>query len=152
MNTKEEKYTGRSGGPRGMVFQNPNNRSSLRWLRKMSLSGPRTWEFLPPRSGNELRSLSPQWTCCTCGDTPRIFFQVVRSSGSLLPASSLWRPRCIIWTNPTAMLDPRGREEVMRTVLDLNRKHGITVIHITHYMDEALYADPGRWSWSRARS
>jgi energy-coupling factor transport system ATP-binding protein len=51
------------------------------------------------------------------------------------------RPKCIILDEPTAMLDPRGRQEVMRTVRSLNKEHGLTVIHITHYMDEALYAD-----------
>ena len=42
---------------------------------------------------------------------------------------------------PTAMLDPRGRVEVMNTVRQINKENGLTVIHITHYMDEALFAD-----------
>lgn len=51
------------------------------------------------------------------------------------------RPRCIIFDEPTAMLDPSGRKEVMETVGQLNREFGITVIHITHYMEEAVQAD-----------
>jgi len=50
------------------------------------------------------------------------------------------RPDCIVLDEPTAMLDPRGRREVMRTLHDLNEKHGITIVLITHYMDEAAQA------------
>jgi energy-coupling factor transport system ATP-binding protein len=47
------------------------------------------------------------------------------------------RPRCIVLDEPTAMLDPRGRKEVMETIRRMNREFGITVLLITHYMDEA---------------
>ena len=50
-------------------------------------------------------------------------------------------PEVIILDEPTAMLDPEGRSQVMETVHMLNREHGITVIHITHFMDEAVGAD-----------
>ncbi|WP_105616872.1 energy-coupling factor transporter ATPase [Vallitalea okinawensis] len=51
------------------------------------------------------------------------------------------RPECIILDEPTAMLDPSGRQEVMDAVLRLNEEEGITIIHITHYMEEAIRAD-----------
>lgn len=51
------------------------------------------------------------------------------------------KPRCIIFDEPTAMLDPSGRKEVIETILDLNKKEKITVVHVTHYMDEAINAD-----------
>jgi energy-coupling factor transport system ATP-binding protein len=50
-------------------------------------------------------------------------------------------PQCIIFDEPTAMLDPSGRRDVLRTIKDLNKNHGITVVLITHYMDEAAQAD-----------
>ena len=50
-------------------------------------------------------------------------------------------PECIVFDESTAMLDPRGRAEVMDTIERLNREHGITVLHITHNMDEAVRAD-----------
>ncbi|MBQ8892978.1 MAG: energy-coupling factor transporter ATPase [Clostridia bacterium] len=50
-------------------------------------------------------------------------------------------PKCIVLDEPTAMLDPKGRREVMKTITRLNRERGITVILITHYMDEAVQAD-----------
>ena len=51
------------------------------------------------------------------------------------------QPDCIVLDEPTAMLDPNGREEVMSTLLKLNKEKGITVVLITHYMDEAVLAD-----------
>ena len=51
------------------------------------------------------------------------------------------QPRCIVLDEPTAMLDPRGREEVISTVSRLNRERGITVVLITHHMNEAAGAD-----------
>lgn len=51
------------------------------------------------------------------------------------------RPECIFFDEPTAMLDPKGRKEVMDTVFKLNREYGITVVYITHFMDEAALAN-----------
>jgi len=51
------------------------------------------------------------------------------------------RPDCIILDEPTAMLDPQGRQEVMQTIQKLNQEQGITIILITHYMEEAALAD-----------
>ena len=51
------------------------------------------------------------------------------------------KPDCIVFDEPTAMLDPRGRREVMNTAKKLNEEYGITVIFITHYMDEAVKAN-----------
>ena len=51
------------------------------------------------------------------------------------------QPRCIVLDEPTAMLDPIGRADVLRTVKDLNRSRGVTVVLITHHMDEAAQAD-----------
>ena len=51
------------------------------------------------------------------------------------------QPECIVLDEPTAMLDPRGRAEVLSTIRRLNRENGITVILITHYMDEAAQCD-----------
>ena len=51
------------------------------------------------------------------------------------------RPECIVLDEPTAMLDPAGRKDVMRTIRMLGERYGITVVLITHYMDEAVRAD-----------
>jgi energy-coupling factor transporter ATP-binding protein EcfA2 len=51
------------------------------------------------------------------------------------------KPECIVLDEPTAMLDPNGRKEVIRTVKELNKNEKVTVILITHYMEEVIYAD-----------
>ena len=51
------------------------------------------------------------------------------------------RPQCIVLDEPTAMLDPNGRKEVLRTVEELRKKEKVTVILITHYMEEVVGAD-----------
>ena len=51
------------------------------------------------------------------------------------------RPKCIVFDEPTAMLDPRGRESIIKIMQDLRDNHGVTVILITHHMDEAINAD-----------
>ena len=51
------------------------------------------------------------------------------------------KPKCIVLDEPTAMLDPQGRREVIKTIRRLNREHNTTVVYITHFMDEAVLAD-----------
>ena len=51
------------------------------------------------------------------------------------------QPKCIVLDEPTAMLDPKGRKEVLKAVHELNRKKGVTIILITHYMEEVIDAD-----------
>lgn len=51
------------------------------------------------------------------------------------------QPECLVLDEPTAMLDPQGRQEVMETICRLNKEHGMTVVLITHYMEEAVLAD-----------
>ena len=51
------------------------------------------------------------------------------------------RPKCIVLDEPTAMLDPKGRHEVIEAARELNKKEGVTVILITHYMEEVINAD-----------
>ncbi len=51
------------------------------------------------------------------------------------------KPECIVLDEPTAMLDPKGRDEVLNTIRELNKKLGITIVLITHYMEETILAD-----------
>ena len=51
------------------------------------------------------------------------------------------KPKCIIFDEPTAMLDPSGRKEVLNAIKQINKENGITIVLITHYMDEAAQAD-----------
>lgn len=51
------------------------------------------------------------------------------------------RPRCLVLDEPTSMLDPLGQKEIMAILRELNAEHQVTVIHITHFVEEAIYAD-----------
>ena len=62
--------------------------------------------------------------------------QVVRIAGIVA-----MKPKCIVLDEPTAMLDPLGRKEVIHVLHELNKKEGVTIILITHYMEEVIDAD-----------
>jgi len=51
------------------------------------------------------------------------------------------KPECVVFDEPTAMLDPRGRESIIKVIRDLRDNHGVTIVLITHHMDEAVHAD-----------
>lgn len=141
MNTKDEKYTWEIRRSAGMVFQNPDNQIVATVVEEDVAFGPENLGVPAP----EIRSRVEESLDSVDMSSMRRHAPHLLSGGQkqrvAIAGVLAMRPRCIILDEPTAMLDPRGREEVMRTVLELNQKHKITVIHITHYMDEALYAD-----------
>ena len=51
------------------------------------------------------------------------------------------KPKCIILDEPTAMLDPLGRQDILKVITELNKKEGVTIVLITHYMEEVIHAD-----------
>ena len=141
MNTREEKLVWEIRRSAGMVFQNPDNQLVATVVEEDVAFGPENLG-IPP---DEIRARVDE----ALDSVDMVPFK--RRAPHLLSGGQkqrvaiagvlAMRPKCIILDEPTVMLDPRGREEVMRTVLELNRKHGITIVHITHYMDEALFAD-----------
>ena len=141
MNTKEEKLVWEIRRSAGMVFQNPDNQLVATVVEEDVAFGPENLG-VPP---DEIRARVDEALDAVDMLPYRRRAPHLLSGGQkqrvAIAGVLAMRPKCIILDEPTAMLDPRGREEVMRTVLELNRKHGITVVHITHYMDEALYAD-----------
>ena len=80
------------------------------------------------------------------GMTPYIHARPAQLSGGqkqrvAIAGVMAMEPKCIVLDEPTAMLDPNGRKEVIRTAHELNRKKGVTIILITHYMEEVVDAD-----------
>lgn len=124
----------------GMVFQNPDNQIVATLVEEDVAFGPenlgiisdeireRVDESLKAVGIYELKSKPPH--LLSGGQKQRVAIAGVLAMG----------PRCIIFDEPTAMLDPSGRKEVMDAIMKLNRE-GITIIHITHFMDEAVNAD-----------
>ena len=125
----------------GMVFQNPDNQIVATIVEEDVAFGPenmgvepseirrRVDEALADVGMTEYKSHAPHQL--SGGQKQRIAIAGIIAM----------RPRCILLDEPTAMLDPKGRREVMSTLKRLNRDHGITAVLITHYMEEAAEAD-----------
>ena len=125
----------------GMVFQNPDNQLVATIVEEDVAFGPENLGIEPlgirKRVDEALK---------TVGMTEYIRHEPHRLSGGQKQRIAIagviaMRPECMIFDESTAMLDPIGRREVMSTIHKLNREEGITVINITHYMDEAAMAD-----------
>lgn len=125
----------------GMVFQNPDNQIVATIVEEDVAFGPenmgvepkeirrRVDEALRDVGMYEYRTHAPHQL--SGGQKQRIAIAGIIAM----------RPRCIVLDEPTAMLDPRGRTEVINTIRKLNRELGITVVLITHYMEEAAQCD-----------
>lgn len=125
----------------GMVFQNPDNQIVATIVEDDVAFGPenlgvdpkeirrRVDEALKSVSMYEFRHFEPHKL--SGGQKQRVAIAGIIAM----------EPECIVLDESTAMLDPRGRQEVMKTVHMLNREQGKTVVFITHYMDEAVQAD-----------
>ena len=125
----------------GMVFQNPDNQIVATIVEEDVAFGPenlgvppeeirkRVDEALERVGMSEYKRHAPH--LLSGGQKQRIAIAGILAM----------KPKCIIFDEPTAMLDPSGRKEVLDTIIDLNKNYGITVILITHYMDEAAKAD-----------
>lgn len=142
MNTREEKNIWEIRKLCGMVFQNPDNQMVATVIEEETAFGPENLG-VPPE---EIRK-RVDYALETVG----IGVEKCKASSSLLSGGQKQRlaiagiiamhPEYIIMDEATSMLDPRGREEVLKTVKKLNKDEGITVIYITHSMEEAAQAD-----------
>ncbi len=125
----------------GMVFQNPDNQLVATVVEEDVAFGPENLGI--PR--DEIR-MRVDDALKTVGMYEYRDSQPHRLSGGQKQRVAIagviaMMPKCIVFDESTAMLDPRGRAEVMENIRRLNSDFGITVLHITHYMDEAVMAD-----------
>ncbi len=141
MDTADERNLFGIRSTAGMVFQNPDNQLVAAIVEDEAA-------FAPENLGVEPKEIRRRVDECLgiVGMTEFAHSEPSKLSGGqkqrVAIASVLtMEPECIILDEPTAMLDPKGREEVMRTIQKLNREKGMTVVLITHYMDEAASAD-----------
>ena len=125
----------------GMVFQNPDNQLVATIVEEDVAFGPENLGI--PREEIRRRvddALAAVGMTAFARHSPHQLSggqkQRVASAGIIA-----MMPKCIIFDESTAMLDPAGRREVMDTIIRLNREFGITVLHITHYMNEAAMCD-----------
>ena len=141
MDTKEEENLLKIRQKTGMVFQNPDNQIIAGLVEEDVGFGPENigvptkeiWErvaFALEKVGmTAYREKSPN--NLSGGQKQRVAIAGILAM----------KPECIVLDEPTAMLDPKGRREVIETITELNKKEGITIILITHYMNEVVGAD-----------
>ncbi len=125
----------------GMVFQNPDNQLVATVVEEDVAFGPENLGIPQPELGQRVREALE-----TVGMTEYAGHEPHRLSGGQKQRVAIagiiaMKPRCMIFDESTAMLDPMGRREVVSTIEKLNREDGITVLSITHYMEEAARAD-----------
>ena len=141
MNTAEDDDIWKIRQEAGMVFQNPDNQIIANVVEEDVGFGPenlgvptdeiwrRVDESLRVTGMVAYRKQSPNKL--SGGQKQRVAIAGVMAM----------KPKCIILDEPTAMLDPNGRKEVLKAVRELNQAEGVTVILITHYMEEVIYSD-----------
>ncbi len=141
LSTADEKNIWEIRQTAGMVFQNPDNQIIATVVEEDVGFGPENlgvptkeiWErvekSLKAVGMLEYRKLSPNKL--SGGQKQRVAIAGIMAM----------MPQCIILDEPTAMLDPNGRKEVITTVRELNKKEKVTLLLITHHMDEVIYAD-----------
>lgn len=125
----------------GMVFQNPDNQLVATVVEEDVAFGPENLGIPQPELSQRVEE-----ALATVGMSAFAHHEPHRLSGGQKQRVAIagiiaMKPRCMIFDESTAMLDPVGRKEVLETIEKLNREEGITVISITHYMDEAARAD-----------
>ncbi|MBS5939252.1 energy-coupling factor transporter ATPase [Clostridium sp.] len=141
LDTKDQKNLWEIRSRAGMVFQNPDNQLVATIVEEDVAFGPenlgvepeeirkRVDESLKKVGMYEYRRHAPH--LLSGGQKQRIAIAGILAM----------KPKCIIFDEPTAMLDPSGRREVLKNIKEINEKYGITIVLITHYMDEAAQAD-----------
>ena len=141
MDTRDEEHIWDVRKAAGMVFQNPDNQIIGNVVEEDVGFGPENMgiptEEIWRRVDESLEAV---------GMTAYRLQSLNKLSGGqkqrvAIAGVMAMRPQCIILDEPTAMLDPNGRKEVIRTLRELNRVEKITVLLITHYMEEAVHAD-----------
>ena len=124
----------------GMVFQNPDNQIVANVVEEDVAFGPENLGIssaeIRRRVDNALKQVGMSKYA---NHAPHLLSGGQKQRIAIAGVIAM-EPKCIVLDEPTAMLDPRGRREVMETVTKLNREKGITVVLITHHMEEAAQA------------
>lgn len=141
VNTKDEEKIWEIRRQVGMVFQNPDNQIVANVVEEDVAFAPENLgipsEEIRKRVDNALKTVD-MYHCRR--HAPHLLSGGQKQRVAIAGAIAM-QPDCIVMDEPTAMLDPMGRKEVMETILKLKAQENMTVVLITHYMDEAAMAD-----------
>ena len=125
----------------GMVFQHFNLFPNMTVLKNITLAPVRLGKWNVAEADQKARALLKRVGLEEKADVYPGKLSGGQKQRVAIAGVMAMHPKCIILDEPTAMLDPNGRKEVLRAVKELNEKEGITVVLITHYMEEVVNAD-----------
>ena len=125
----------------GMVFQNPDNQIVANVVEEDVAFGPENLGVASPEIRRRVDAALKQVGMYEYREHAPHLLSGGQKQRIAIAGVIAIEPKCIVLDEPTAMLDPKGRMEVMQTVTRLNKEKGITVVLITHHMDEAAQAD-----------
>lgn len=141
MNTLDEKHMWDIRQQVGMVFQNPDNQIVAAIVEEDVAFGPENIGVPGPEIAPRVaKALAAVGMTDYAKHAPHLLSGGQKQRVAIAGIMAL-EPKCIVLDEPTAMLDPQGRKEIVSTVRSLNKEKGITIVYITHYMTEALAAD-----------
>ena len=125
----------------GMVFQNPDNQLVATIVEEDVAFGPENLGVAPEEIRSRVdESLKKVGMYEYRRHAPHLLSGGQKQRVAIAGVLAM-KPKCIIFDEPTAMLDPSGRKEVLKNIKEINKNYGITIVLITHYMDEAAQAD-----------
>lgn len=124
----------------GMVFQNPDNQIVANVVEEDVAFGPENLGVASPEIRKRVDTALKQVGMYEYREHAPHLLSGGQKQRIAIAGVIAMEPKCIVLDEPTAMLDPRGRREVMDTIGRLNKEKGITVVLITHHMDEAAKA------------
>lgn len=125
----------------GMVFQNPDNQLVASIVEEDVAFGPENLGLEPQETRKRVDEALKAVGMYEFRESTPHHLSGGQKQRIAIAGIIAMRPECIVLDEPTAMLDPKGRAEIIDTVLKLNREHNITVVLITHFMEEAELAD-----------
>ena len=125
----------------GMVFQNPDNQIVANVVEEDVAFGPENLGIASPEIRHRVNKALKQVGMYEYREHAPHLLSGGQKQRIAIAGVIAMEPKCIVLDEPTAMLDPRGRREVVETIGRLNKEKGITVVLITHHMDEAAKAD-----------
>lgn len=141
LDTKDEENVWNVRAKAGMVFQNPDNQMVATIVEEDVAFGPENLGIAPEEIRRRVdESLEKVGMTEYKRHAPHLLSGGQKQRVAIAGILAM-QPECIIFDEPTAMLDPSGRKEVLKNIKEINKEYGITIVLITHYMDEAAEAD-----------
>ena len=141
INTKAEETEIEVKRKVGMVFQNPDNQIVATIVEEDVAFGPENLGIEPKVIRQRVEESLKSVGIYELKDRQPHLLSGGQKQRVAIAGIIAMRPKCIIFDEATAMLDPSGRKEVMNVIKKLNKEENITTLHITHYMEEAVQAD-----------